>query len=307
MGTTAGSSAILRSARGASNAPLRSFPSASTKCVRVEDAGNHLATWSRAQAADSFAWQPLHAFDGAKLNGALNVRRANAGETFAALDGKSYPLSTEHLVIADGASAVAIAGVMGGAESGVTDSTQVVWLESALFQPQSVRRTSRVLGLSSDSSYRFERGIDLDGILYASQRATELIVELAGGAAGPIRDGYSPSFKESTSDSIEGDIHFGDKPSDQHSHSVELRPSRLSALLGVEVPESEVHDILTRLGLAFGPFDRGQVPICGDPIDRRRAEVVIHHRIGDRAVRRVFLLVRENHDPQVQVGHEHRP
>ncbi|HET6407290.1 MAG TPA: phenylalanine--tRNA ligase subunit beta, partial [Chthoniobacteraceae bacterium] len=195
--------------------------------------------------------QPLHAFDGAKLRGALRVRSGQEDEDFLALDGKTYALKADDIVIADDERAVAIGGVMGGEDTGVTESTIDVWLEAADFQPQSIRRTSRRLGLISDSSYRFERGIDFDGILYASQRATELIVELAGGTPGPIRDGYSPSFKEDASDSIEGDVYFGDKPSEQHSHSVELRPSRLKALLGVEIPESEVHDILTRLGLEF--------------------------------------------------------
>ncbi|MEQ1854300.1 MAG: phenylalanine--tRNA ligase subunit beta, partial [Chthoniobacteraceae bacterium] len=102
--------------------------------------------------------QPLHAFDAEKLDGALQVRVAADGESFLALDGKTYKLAAGQLVIADQRRAVAIAGVMGGQETGVTEGTTNVVLESARFQPQSIRRTSRTLGLGSDSSYRFERG-----------------------------------------------------------------------------------------------------------------------------------------------------
>lgn len=194
--------------------------------------------------------QPLHAFDGAKLMGGLRVRPAQEGEQFLALDGKTYPMKAEDIVIADDHRAVAIGGVMGGEETGVTESTTVVWLEAADFQPQSIRRTSRRLGLASDSSYRFERGVDFDAVLYASQRAAELIVELAGGTAtGPIREGLSAAVRANASDLDQGEIHFGDTPSDASLHEVELRPQRLKALLGVTVPDAEVADILTRLGL----------------------------------------------------------
>jgi phenylalanyl-tRNA synthetase beta chain len=196
--------------------------------------------------------QPLHAFDASKLRGSLLARAGVQGEQFLALDGKTYTLHSEDIVIADDERAVAIGGVMGGEETGVTESTTDIWLEAADFQPQSIRRTSRRLGLISDSSYRFERGIDFDAILFASQRAAELILEIAGGnALEPIREGHSPTFNDDANLPSESDIHFGIKPSDQHSHSVELRPERLKALLGVEVPDSEVTDILTRLGLEF--------------------------------------------------------
>jgi phenylalanyl-tRNA synthetase beta chain len=196
--------------------------------------------------------QPLHAFDATKLRGALRARAGREGEQFLALDGKTYSLKEQDIVIADDERAVAIGGVMGGEDTGVTESTADIWLEAADFKPQSIRRTSRRLGLISDSSYRFERGIDFDGILFASQRATELILELAGGnAVGPIREGHSPTFNEDPNHPNEIDIHFGTKPSDQHSHRVELRPERLKALLGIEVPNAEVSDILTRLGLEF--------------------------------------------------------
>ena len=124
--------------------------------------------------------QPTHAFDADKLSGEINVRLAHEGEKFLALDGKTYELTPENLVIADGERAVGIAGVMGGEESGVTDSTKNVLLESAYFLPASIRRTARDLNLPSDASYRFERGVDPQMILAASRRATELICKVAG-------------------------------------------------------------------------------------------------------------------------------
>ena len=125
--------------------------------------------------------QPLHAFDADKLQGAIQVRMAGEGEDFLALDGRTYKLTPENLVIADDARTVAIAGVMGGEETGVTASTVNVILESAYFEPSNIRRTARTLGLIGDSSYRFERGIDPEGVIAASQRATGLILRIAGG------------------------------------------------------------------------------------------------------------------------------
>jgi phenylalanyl-tRNA synthetase beta chain len=125
--------------------------------------------------------QPTHAFDADKLKGAITVRRARDSEGFLALDGNTYSLTPDNVVVADQERAVGIAGVMGGEETGVTDSTKNVLLESAYFLPASVRRTARNLNLPSDASYRFERGVDPQMILRASQRAAELIREIAGG------------------------------------------------------------------------------------------------------------------------------
>src|SRR5881409_2361466 len=125
--------------------------------------------------------QPTHAFDADKLKGDMNVRLARDGEKFLALDGKTYSLKPDNLVVADQERAVGIAGVMGGEETGVTESTKNILLESAYFLPASVRRTARNLNLPSDASYRFERGVDPEMVLRASQRATELIREIAGG------------------------------------------------------------------------------------------------------------------------------
>src|SRR2546426_6144728 len=125
--------------------------------------------------------QPTHAFDADKLKDGINVRLAHDGEKFLALDGKTYSLKPDNLVVADQERAVGIAGVMGGEETGVTESTKSILLESAYFLPSSVRRTARNLNLPSDASYQFERGVDPEMVLRASERATELIREIAGG------------------------------------------------------------------------------------------------------------------------------
>src|SRR5213082_3439619 len=126
--------------------------------------------------------QPTHAFDADKLRGDINVRLARDGEKFLALDGKTYSLKKEMCVVADQERAVGIAGVMGGEETGVAESTKNILLESAYFLPASIRRTARELNLQSDASYRFERGVDPDMILRASQRAAELMQDIAGGS-----------------------------------------------------------------------------------------------------------------------------
>ncbi len=172
--------------------------------------------------------QPLHAFDAAKLKGDLRVRLANEGEEFLALDGKTYKLSATQLVIADAEKAVAIAGVMGGQDTGVTESTTEVILESACFQSRSVRRTSRQLGLSSDSSYRFERGVDAAGVLAASDYTVELIGLMAGGKVTAAGQAGSAS----TTNTV-----------------VPLRTARVEHLLGVKVEEDRIDQILTGFGL----------------------------------------------------------
>jgi phenylalanyl-tRNA synthetase beta chain len=174
--------------------------------------------------------QPLHAFDERLLDeGEIHVRAAAEGESFHALDGKIYVLTPADLVIADCKAAAAIAGVMGGELSGVTDGTEDVLLESALFNPQAVRRTSRRLGLASDSSYRFERGVDSASVLAASDRAAHLIMQVAGGIAAP---------------GIETAGHLPET-----TRVVALRPERCAALLGVNVPEERIDLILSGFGL----------------------------------------------------------
>ncbi|HEY1770600.1 MAG TPA: phenylalanine--tRNA ligase subunit beta [Chthoniobacterales bacterium] len=125
--------------------------------------------------------QPLHAFDADKIEGAIEVRLARPNEKFLALDGRTYNLTPKSLLIADGARAIGIGGVMGGEESGVTTTTRNIILESAYFLPANIRRTARELNLPSDASYRFERGVDPEMILRASARAAELLREVAAG------------------------------------------------------------------------------------------------------------------------------
>ncbi len=173
--------------------------------------------------------QPLHAFDADKLQGGINVRLAVEGEKFLALDGKTYTLSARDLMIADQARAVAIGGVMGGEDTGVSEGTKNVLLESAYFLPSSIRRTARTLNLPSDASYRFERGVDPAMTLRVSARAAGLIAELAGGklAAAPAVAGAIPSAPA----------------------NVSLRYAQCDRLLGVSIPQAEIKQGLERLGL----------------------------------------------------------
>jgi len=173
--------------------------------------------------------QPLHAFDLAKLSGGIRVRRAAEGEAFLALDGKTYSLAPRHLMIADQQRAVAIAGVMGGEDSGVTEASVDILLESAYFTPGGIRRTSRELGLSSDASYRYERGIDLAGVLPASARAVQLILEVAGGEAEPVAGAAGSSVVAEP--------------------TVPFRLERCHAVLGAPVAAETVDRILTGFGL----------------------------------------------------------
>ena len=173
--------------------------------------------------------QPTHAFDADKLDGDINVRLARQGEEFLALDGKTYALTPDNLVIADRQRAVGIAGVMGGEETGVTDSTKNVLLESAYFLPASIRRTARNLNLPSDASYRFERGVDPQMIFAASQRATDLICEVAGTTAARTI-------------AVAGKV--PPNPPD-----VSIRYERADELLGIHVEPATADEILTRFGL----------------------------------------------------------
>ena len=173
--------------------------------------------------------QPLHAFDFAKLEGGIVVRNAREGESLSALDGSELKLRGHDLVIADSRKAVALAGVMGGAATGVGCGTTDLLLESAWFEPARVRKTSRELGISTDSSYRFERRVDPAGVLAASARAVDLILQTAGGDAEPkvLVAGQLPSA----------------------GAQVALDHDRCRALLGLDIADAEIDTILQRLGL----------------------------------------------------------
>jgi phenylalanyl-tRNA synthetase beta chain len=177
--------------------------------------------------------QPLHAFDAAKLNGSLRVRNARDGETFLALDGKTYQLSATDLVIADAEKAVAIAGIMGGEETGVTAQTTDVVLECAYFDPATIRRTARRLGLSSDSSYRFERKVDMTTGVIAGFYAARLIGDLAG--ARLVSEAGTASNDSGLAPSA--------------GWTVALRTARVSQLLGTSVSDARIDEILTHFGL----------------------------------------------------------
>jgi phenylalanyl-tRNA synthetase beta chain len=191
--------------------------------------------------------QPTHAFDADKLSGEINVRLAREGEKFLALDGKIYPLTSQNLVIADDERAVGIAGVMGGEESGVTESTKDVLLESAYFLPASIRRTARDLNLPSDASYRFERGVDPQMILPASRRAAELICEVAGA-------------KPAATFGVAGKL-----PPDPPD--VSLSYAGLDRLLGLQIEPATADAILTRFGLSKS--DSASRPLWKIPSHRR--------------------------------------
>ena len=124
---------------------------------------------------------PLHAFDATVVNGNVVVRKAKQGEKIVTLDGVERELSTEDLVIANANEAMCIAGVFGGNKSGVSEKTTSIFLEAAYFNPISVRKTAKRHGLNTDASFRFERGVDPNRVIYAMKRAALLIKELAGG------------------------------------------------------------------------------------------------------------------------------
>jgi phenylalanyl-tRNA synthetase beta chain len=172
--------------------------------------------------------QPVHAFDFAKLRGgAIVVRKANAGETLVTLDGVERKLEPWMTIIADGERATALAGVMGGKESEVTDATTEILLEVALFAPKDVRKVRRAVGLSTDASYRFERGVDRISTLAIAERAAALITSVAGGTVDAMLDVASVSPPPLV---------------------VELRPARVEKLLGAPVPDEEIKRLLTAIG-----------------------------------------------------------
>ncbi len=173
--------------------------------------------------------QPLHAFDFNKLHERrIVVRRAQAGEKLTTLDGVTRALTPDMLVIADGEKAVALAGIMGGEDSEISSATQDVLIESAYFDPDSVRRTARALGMDTEASRRFERGADRANVLRAQDRCVELICEIAGGVAS------------------ENAIDVYPRP--LSPRVVGCRPARVEALTSLTVPASEIRRILSGLG-----------------------------------------------------------
>jgi phenylalanyl-tRNA synthetase beta chain len=175
--------------------------------------------------------QPMHAFDLDKLTGGIRVRMAVAGERLTLLDGQEITLDDATLIIADHGAPVAMAGIMGGAATAVGEGTRQLFLESAFFTPAAMAGRARRYGLHTDSSHRFERGVDPELARRAMERATDLLQEIASGKPGPIVEAHSSAHCPAVS-------------------SITLRSTRLRRLIGAEIAGAEVTDILQRLGMS---------------------------------------------------------
>lgn len=182
--------------------------------------------------------QPLHAFDLNCIDTAIHVRHSNANESVTVLDGQTITLGDHALVIADAHKILAIAGIMGGADSAVKTNTSDIFIESAFFTPTAISPTSRRLPLNSDAAYRFERGVDPQLARQALQRATELVLTVAGGKAGPI-------ITTTTPDCL---------PQPVTAH---LRRTRVEQVLGFALPDASIENSLQRLGMQLRPHPDG--------------------------------------------------
>lgn len=182
--------------------------------------------------------QPMHAFDLARLKGGIVVRKARAGESLALLNGQTVELRPDTLVIADESVPLAMAGIMGGEPSSVTDDTADILLESAFFAPLAVAGKARSYGLHTDSSHRFERGVDFTLQRRAIERASELILATAGGIAGEVVEAVTESALPVRA-------------------PIRLRAARIEKVLGFTLPPVMIEDILTRLGMAPVADDEG--------------------------------------------------
>jgi phenylalanyl-tRNA synthetase beta chain len=174
--------------------------------------------------------QPMHAFDEAKLEGAVVVRRARDGEALKLLDESDAKLDAGFLLIADERKPLAVAGVMGGFDSRVTDATRDIFLEAAHFSPATIMGRARKLGLTTDAAHRFERGVDPELPRAAIERATVLLIGIAGGQAGEVIEAVLPE-------------HLPGRP------AVTLRRARIARVLGISIDDAEIERILTALGM----------------------------------------------------------
>lgn len=182
--------------------------------------------------------QPMHAFDLARIDGGIRVRMAQEGEELTLLNGETATLRTDSLVIADQHKPLALAGVMGGADSAVGAGTRDILLESAFFAPAAIAGRARSYGLHTDSSHRFERGVDPTGCARAMERATALLLAVAGGEPGPVVEAVA---------------------ADQLPESpvIRLRRARIAQVLGLDFEDDAVADILGRLGMDLGVTEDG--------------------------------------------------
>ena len=182
--------------------------------------------------------QPMHAFDAAMIEGGIQVRFAKAGEKLALLNGEIRDLSESFLVIADDKKAIALAGIMGGAASAVGNATCDILLEAAYFDPDVIAGKSRVLGFGSDSSYRFERGVNFAGAREAMERATRLVLDVCGGSAGPVAVAAAAAQMP-------------------QRKSIEFRLEKLERVLGVAFSADAAAQVFTRLGFAYSTTVEG--------------------------------------------------
>jgi len=182
--------------------------------------------------------QPMHAFDYDKLQGGIVVRNAVAGETLELLDGQTVALKADTLVIADSSGPVAMAGIMGGQATAVGEATANIFLEAAFFTPDLLAGKARSYGLHTDSSHRFERGVDFQLQVEAIERASQLLLDIVGGEAGPLIEVASAENLPARPD-------------------VTLRAARIEKLLGFSMQASEVERILSGLGLGVTASDEG--------------------------------------------------
>lgn len=182
--------------------------------------------------------QPMHAFDLDKLQGQLTVRHATSGEKLTLLDAQEVELQSDTLLIADNNGPLAMAGVMGGLDSSVTTSTTSLFLEAAFFAPEAIAGKARSYGLHTDSSHRFERGVDPALAKLAIERATVLLLDIVGGEAGAVIEKSSETALP--------------KPA-----SIHLRESRIERVLGIKLDEAQVHEQLSRLGLKLNRVSDG--------------------------------------------------
>lgn len=182
--------------------------------------------------------QPMHAFDAAKVQECVVVRYAREGEKLTLLNDEEITLRSDTLVIADQHSALALAGIMGGYSSAVSDVTMDVFLECAFFTPTAIMGKARTYGLHTDASHRFERGVDPELQRRAIERATQLIVEIAGGEVGPISEQIAQQYLP-------------------RREEILLRADQVRKLLGVSTHNGEIEDILRRLGMLIRPNANG--------------------------------------------------
>ena len=188
--------------------------------------------------------QPMHAFDLDRLQGGIVVRTAQPGESLELLDGQTVELKPETLVIADHSGPLAIAGIMGGEASDVSENSRNILLEAAFFNPDMLSGKARSYGLHTESSHRFERGVDFELQEAAMERASQLLLDIVGGEAGPIAQAVSAE-------------NLPQRP------AVRLRKDRIARMLGLELPDAEVERIFTGLGLGVSASDDGWV--CSVP------------------------------------------